>query len=346
MGLLGGNNKKAGKTPPPGARRKSAPSGAAVAKSGGKPGRNAPPGPPGKKSGRFKKGEVARTTKPKDKVSGAAAPLHDRRRRLVSAREATLRDLGGLMLEMYKRNRFREELLLDKCEEVLAIEVEIAHIDQRLFQLAPPNAAGMRPIGRCECGAPIHPGQNFCGVCGRSFATLTQSRNCDRCGSGLRPGDAFCSTCGNQAPDVLEAIEAPVGARQSTSTTPSFDALPADAASSADTVVVPPPPITDIGPDSSATSPPLPTVDTPPVLEVVPAEPILDLNDTPAPEATPTTQAASDAPVAVEPTPLHAVSPEPATHADDTSPHQQDVIDALPGELQFPSDAAPELTPI
>lgn len=142
--------------------------------------------------------------------AATTGPLQDRRRRLVSAREATLRDLGGLMLEMYKRNRFREELLLDKCEEVLAIEVEIAHVDQRLFQLAPTTASGQRPIGRCECSAPILPGQNFCAVCGRAFATLTQSRSCVSCGSGLRTADAFCATCGTAAPDLLAPADAPV----------------------------------------------------------------------------------------------------------------------------------------
>lgn len=143
------------------------------------------------------------------KPTGPSGALHDRRRRLIGAREGALRDLGGLMLEMYKRNRFREELLLDKCEEVLSIEVEVAHIDQKLFQLTPANSSGQRPIGRCECGSPIHPGQNFCGVCGRSFATLTQSRTCERCGTGLRPGDSFCSVCGQEAPDMLDALATP-----------------------------------------------------------------------------------------------------------------------------------------
>lgn len=194
----------------------------------------------GRRKGKGKpKGKRGTAMSSRDRVQSAAAPLHDRRRRLVSARETTLRDLGGLMLEMYKRNRFREELLLDKCEEVLAIEVEIAHVDQRLFQLAPPNAAGMRPIGRCECGAPIHPGQNFCGVCGRSFSTLTQPRTCTKCGAGLRPGDQFCATCGHEAPDALQAIEV------SSSTAPIEDLPGRDAAriasaAVAETVVIEP----------------------------------------------------------------------------------------------------------
>ena len=147
------------------------------------------------------------------------------------------------MLEMYKRNRFREELLLDKCEEVLAIEVEVAHVDQRLFQLAPPNAAGMRPIGRCECGAPIHPGQNFCGVCGRGFSTLTQARACTRCGSGLRAGDQFCGTCGYEAPDMLQSIEAP--GPGASSAVPAVDAAAVAASAVADTIIIEAPPLDD-----------------------------------------------------------------------------------------------------
>ncbi|MCW2920251.1 MAG: hypothetical protein JWL76_125 [Thermoleophilia bacterium] len=212
---------------------------------GNKPTAGKPGAAPGKGGGmasklpgkRRKKGAVA---SPRERIASAAAPLHDRRRRLVGARETTLRDLGGLMLEMYKRNRFREELLLDKCEEVLAIEVEIAHVDQRLFQLAPPNAAGMRPIGRCECGAPIHPGQNFCGVCGRSFATLTQVRSCQRCGAGLRPGDSFCATCGSEAPDALQTIEA---APPGMPNMPALDATAIASSAVAETLVMDAPPL-------------------------------------------------------------------------------------------------------
>lgn len=203
-------------------------------------------------TGGRKRGKRGGSPSARERVASAAAPLHERRRRLVAARESTLRDLGGLMLEMYKRNRFREELLLDKCEEVLAIEVEVAHVDQRLFQLAPPNAAGMRPIGRCECGAPIHPGQNFCGVCGRSFTTLTQARACTRCGAGLRAGDQFCGTCGHEAPDMLQAIEAPgPGAPNA------VDASAMAASAVAQTVIIDAPPLDE----------PRPTVDAPPVAD-------------------------------------------------------------------------------
>lgn len=205
--------------------------------------------PAGTAPSRSKRGKRGGVPSARERVASAAAPLHERRRRLVAARESTLRDLGGLMLEMYKRNRFREELLLDKCEEVLAIEVEVAHVDQRLFQLAPPNAAGMRPIGRCDCGAPIHPGQNFCGVCGRSFSTLTQSRACLKCGAGLRAGDLFCGTCGHEAPDMLQSIESP--GRTADEGGQHIDGSAAAASAVAETLIIDAPPL-DVPPPTPA----------------------------------------------------------------------------------------------
>jgi hypothetical protein len=220
----------------------------------------------------------------RERVATAAAPLHDRRRRLVAARESTLRDLGGLMLEMYKRNRFREELLLDKCEEVLAIEVEVAHVDQRLFQLAPPNAAGMRPIGRCECGAPIHPGQNFCGVCGRGFSTLTQARACTRCGSGLRAGDQFCGTCGHEAPDMLQSIEAP--GPGASSAVPAFDAAAVAASAVADTIIIEAPPLDEAPTTAAASAGSAATGSARDTVTVEsPATPPIEAPETPAPDA-------------------------------------------------------------
>lgn len=244
------------------------------------------------KRGAAKRGEKGVGSSP------ASAQHHDRRKRLVAARESTLRDLGGLMLEMYKRNRFREELLLDKCEEVLAIEVEIAHVDQRLFQLAPPTGSGQRPIGRCECGVPILPGQNFCGVCGRSFGTLTQARNCAACGTGLRAADAFCPTCGTASPSLLDShIPAAPGGH-------AIEAA-ATATRAADTMIInmpadpdmAPPPLLDT---SMAMTPPPMTDSLSPGSSNTPPEMITSLLD-------------DDAPPQLTSVPTVAASPAPAT---------------------------------
>src|ERR671933_761333 len=56
------------------------------------------------------------------------AQLRRERRALLQAREGRLRDLGGLMVEMYRRDQFRQDLLVDRC-------VELARIDERLSEL-------------------------------------------------------------------------------------------------------------------------------------------------------------------------------------------------------------------
>src|SRR5213595_2299391 len=57
-----------------------------------------------------------------------AGQLRRERRLLLVAREAKLHDLGGLMLEMYRRDQFRQDLLVDRC-------VELSRIDDRLAEL-------------------------------------------------------------------------------------------------------------------------------------------------------------------------------------------------------------------
>ena len=52
-----------------------------------------------------------------------AGQLRRERRALLAAREERLRDLGGLMLEMYRRDQFRQDLLVDRCTELARIEV-------------------------------------------------------------------------------------------------------------------------------------------------------------------------------------------------------------------------------
>src|SRR5260221_548534 len=51
-----------------------------------------------------------------------AGQLRRERRGLLQLREARLRDLGGLMLEMYRRDQFRQDLLVDRCTELATIE--------------------------------------------------------------------------------------------------------------------------------------------------------------------------------------------------------------------------------
>src|SRR3954466_15956225 len=70
------------------------------------------------------------------------------RRNLVRVREDRLRDLGGLILEMYRRDRFREDLLAERCNELLGLDARLRELDELLAA-----ARHRLPVNRCECGA-------------------------------------------------------------------------------------------------------------------------------------------------------------------------------------------------
>ncbi len=95
-----------------------------------------------------------------------AGQLRRERRVLLQLREARLRDLGGLMLEMYRRDQFRQDLLVDRCAELVTIEERLGELDALLA--AAVSRGHARPAARCECGAPIFWGSKFCAQCGRA----------------------------------------------------------------------------------------------------------------------------------------------------------------------------------
>jgi hypothetical protein len=95
-----------------------------------------------------------------------AGQLRRERRGLLGVREQKLRDLGGLMLEMYRRDQFRQDLLVDRCLELGRIEERLAELDALLA--AAVSRGRTRPSARCECGAPIFWGSKFCPQCGRA----------------------------------------------------------------------------------------------------------------------------------------------------------------------------------
>ena len=81
-------------------------------------------------------------------------------------REQKLRDLGGLSLEMYRRDQFRADLLLERCAELIGLEARINELDT-LLGSARPTSGGS---ARCDCGAPLLWGSRFCASCGRPVA--------------------------------------------------------------------------------------------------------------------------------------------------------------------------------
>ena len=90
-----------------------------------------------------------------------AGLLRRERRALVKAREDELRELGGLLVEMYRRGGFREDLLAERAATVVGIDARLAEIDELLTNRG--------HVVRCECGAPILRGSHFCPNCGRSL---------------------------------------------------------------------------------------------------------------------------------------------------------------------------------
>jgi Double zinc ribbon len=135
-----------------------------------------------------------------------AGVLRRERRALLRAREERIRDLGGLMYEMYRHDDFRQELIFEQCNELAGIDERLGELES---MLSPTALARRGQAGtRCACGAPVIWGAHFCPNCGRPTGGAPIV-TCESCGNPL-PADArFCGTCGAPAPSEVEAALAP-----------------------------------------------------------------------------------------------------------------------------------------
>ena len=106
--------------------------------------------------------------RPRRRPAPPASELRRERRALLRLREQKLRDLGGLSLEMYRRDRFREDLLLERCAQLIGLEARIHELDVLLGTAQ--RTTGVPKTARCECGAPLLWGSRFCATCGRPVA--------------------------------------------------------------------------------------------------------------------------------------------------------------------------------
>jgi hypothetical protein len=127
------------------------------------------------------------------RVSVAPSRLRRERRGLLREREEQLRDLGGLALEMFRQDSFREHLLYERCAEA-------ARIEDRLFEVERLLDARRPPAARCECGAPVFWGSHFCANCGRPVGEAVVA--CSGCGHALTADARFCPACALPAPDA------------------------------------------------------------------------------------------------------------------------------------------------
>ena len=129
---------------------------------------------------------------------------------LLRQREVEIRDVGGLALEMVRRNRFRPDLLLSRASEVLALEERINELDS---MLAAVEVAARGPGAEvCACGAPIVRGAHFCSHCGRPATETPPVVTCSHCAQPLPADVNFCPVCGNSVAAEEFAAENPLEA--------------------------------------------------------------------------------------------------------------------------------------
>jgi hypothetical protein len=142
---------------------------------------------------RFRRGSPRRSVPP-------AGVLRRERRALAVLREERLRDLGGLLLEMFRRDHFREDLIRDRCEELLELDERLSELDALLGVAATRGTAG-----QCSCGAPLPWGSHFCPNCGRPGGNAPVV-TCAACDHALPADAAFCPQCG--APAGIRTVDA------------------------------------------------------------------------------------------------------------------------------------------
>lgn len=104
--------------------------------------------------------------------------------------------MGGLAVEMVRRDRFRPELLIELAGDVLRVE-QILHELDSLLVAAAAVPAGLAGTTRCVCGAPLLPGSHFCSHCGRPAPNAPAVVSCRHCGQPLPAEVNFCAFCGN-----------------------------------------------------------------------------------------------------------------------------------------------------
>src|SRR5437016_9199587 len=123
----------------------------------------------------------------------SATRLRRERRTLLRVREERIRDLGGLVLEMYRRQGFRQDLVDEQCAELVSLEDRLHELDSLLAVAV--NARRAAPAARCECGAPILWGSHFCANCGRPHGERPVVA-CASCGTAIPAEAKFCASCG------------------------------------------------------------------------------------------------------------------------------------------------------
>lgn len=100
--------------------------------------------------------------------------LRRERRSLLKLREQRLHDLGGLIFEMFRHDRFNEALVRERCTELLELDQRLEELDE--LHRAATNRAALR---RCACGAELPPFSRFCSSCGSPTGGVPTAESSD-----------------------------------------------------------------------------------------------------------------------------------------------------------------------
>jgi len=98
--------------------------------------------------------------------------LRRKRRELERRRQRALLDLGGLVVEMSRRERMRVDLLAHRATVVRTLDSELDAVDLALA--GPRTGTAAAPAGptTCpRCGSSVPTGANYCASCGTSILT-------------------------------------------------------------------------------------------------------------------------------------------------------------------------------
>ncbi len=85
--------------------------------------------------------------------------------KLAREREGRIRDLGGLALEMVRRERLNPDLLAAEAGRILELERLAAELESPPPE-PQPEGDGVTEI-LCTCGWALEPGARFCSHCGK-----------------------------------------------------------------------------------------------------------------------------------------------------------------------------------
>src|SRR3954454_17473064 len=98
--------------------------------------------------------------------------LRRERRALLRYREERIRELGGLMLEMYRQDDVRQGVLHEQAAAIVALEDRVREVDRLL---AARTSRARARVRRSRCGTPLHAGARFCPSCGQALQVPAQT---------------------------------------------------------------------------------------------------------------------------------------------------------------------------